>query len=91
MTFCQFFIFHDFSRPGFYFFHFPWFSMTVGALSEVSQSLKVMDIFRTLGSRSLSVSDMLHFSGKANTSIHGLERTTRLSSAVNSFVLLNLL
>ena len=27
MTFCQIFIFHDFSSPGFYFFHFPWFSM----------------------------------------------------------------
>ena len=31
-----------------------------------------MDIFRTLGSRSLSVAAMLNFSGKANTSIHGL-------------------
>ena len=34
--------------------------------------LKVMDIFRTLGSGSLSVTAMLDFSGKANTSIHGL-------------------
>ena len=34
--------------------------------------LKVMDIVRTLGSRSLSVNAMLNFSGKANTSIHGL-------------------
>ena len=32
--------------------------------------LKVMDIFRTLGSVSLSVTTMLDFSGKANTSIH---------------------
>ena len=31
-----------------------------------------MDIFRTLGSRSLSVTATLHCSGKANTSIHGL-------------------
>ena len=31
-----------------------------------------MDIFRTLGSGSLSVTAMLDFSGKANTSIHGL-------------------
>ena len=31
-----------------------------------------MDIFRTLGSGSLSVSPMLDFSGKANTSINGL-------------------
>ena len=31
-----------------------------------------MDIFRTLGSRSLSVTAMFNFSGKANTSIHGL-------------------
>ena len=33
---------------------------------------KVMDIFRTLGSGSLSVTAMLDFSGKANASIHGL-------------------
>ena len=32
-----------------------------------------MDIFPTLGSGSLSVTAMLDFSGKANTSIHGLE------------------
>ena len=31
-----------------------------------------MDIFRTLGSISLSVTPMLNFSGKANTSIHGV-------------------
>ena len=31
-----------------------------------------MDIFRTLGSRTLSVTAILNFSGKANTSIHGL-------------------
>ena len=31
-----------------------------------------MDIFRTLGSGSLSVTAMLDFSGKASTSIHGL-------------------
>ena len=31
-----------------------------------------MDIFRTLRSGSLSVTDMLGFSGKANTPIHGL-------------------
>ena len=31
-----------------------------------------MDIYRTLGSRSLSVTALLNFSGKANTSIHGL-------------------
>ena len=31
-----------------------------------------MDIFRTLASRSLSVTAMLSFSGKASTSIHGL-------------------
>ena len=31
-----------------------------------------MDIYRTLGSRSLSVTALLIFSGKANTSIHGL-------------------
>ena len=31
-----------------------------------------MDIFQTLGSGSLSVTAMLDFSGKANTSIHGL-------------------
>ena len=35
MFFRQIFIFHDFSRFGFYFFifhGFPWFSMTVGTL-----------------------------------------------------------
>ena len=32
----------------------------------------LMDIFRTLGSGSLSVTAMLDFSGKANTSIHGI-------------------
>ena len=32
----------------------------------------VMDIFHTLGPGSLSVTAMLDFSGKANTSIHGL-------------------
>ena len=32
----------------------------------------ITDIFRTLGSGSLSVTAMLDFSGKANTSIHGL-------------------
>ena len=31
-----------------------------------------MDIFRTLGSGSLSVTAVFNFSGKANTSIHGL-------------------
>ena len=31
-----------------------------------------MDIFRNLGSGSLSVSAMLDYSGEANTSIHGL-------------------
>ena len=31
-----------------------------------------MDIYRTLGSRSLSVTALLNFSGKGNTSIHGL-------------------
>ena len=31
-----------------------------------------MDIFRTLSLRLLSVTAMLYFSGKANTSIHGL-------------------
>ena len=31
-----------------------------------------MDIFKTLGSGSLSATAMLDFSGKANTSIHGL-------------------
>ena len=37
-------------------------------------------MFRTLGSRSLSVTTMLNFSGKANTSIHGLKEddTARL-------------
>ena len=34
--------------------------------------LRVMDILRTLGSGLLSVTAMLDFSGKANTSIHGL-------------------
>ena len=33
---------------------------------------EVMDIFRTLGSRSLTVTAMLNFSGEANTSIDGL-------------------
>ena len=40
--------------------------------SQVAQTLKSMDIFRTLGSRSLSVTAMLNFSGKANTSIRSL-------------------
>ena len=40
--------------------------------SEVAQSLKSYGNFRTLGTRSLSVTAMLSFSGKANTSIHGL-------------------
>ena len=31
-----------------------------------------MDVFRTLGSRSLSITAMLYFSGKANTSINDL-------------------
>ena len=39
---------------------------------RVRSHWKVMDIFRTLGSWSLSVTAMLNFSGKANTSIHGL-------------------
>ena len=34
--------------------------------------MKTYMIFRTLGSGSLSVTVMLDFSGKANTSIHGL-------------------
>ena len=33
---------------------------------------KIMEIFRTLGSESLSVTAVLDFSDKANTSIHGL-------------------
>ena len=41
-------------------------------LSIRTVTKKVMDIFRTLGSGSLSVTAMLEFSGKAKTSIHGL-------------------
>ena len=40
--------------------------------SEVAQSLKSYDFFRTLGSRSLSVIAMVIFSCKANTPILGL-------------------
>ena len=42
-----------------------------------------MDISQTLGSRSLSVKAMLNFSGKANTSIHGLgeDDTDRFENA----------
>ena len=43
--------------------------------SQVAQTLKSMDILLTLGSRSLSVTVILNFSGKhgrANTSIQGL-------------------
>ena len=40
--------------------------------SEVVLSLKSYGHFSDLGSRSLSVTTMLDFSGKANTSIHGL-------------------
>ena len=44
---------------------------------------KVMNIFRTLGSGSLSVTAILDFSGKANTSIHGLgENDTARATAV---------
>ena len=44
-----------------------------------------MDIFRTLGSGSLSVTAMLDFSGKANTSIHGLgeDDTAKICPARN--------
>ena len=42
------------------------FQFHAGMLSSV------MDIYRILGSSSLSVSALLNFSGKANTSIHGL-------------------
>ena len=41
-------------------------------ICQPAQSLKVMDIFQTLGSRSLSVNAMLIFSGKTNTAIYGL-------------------
>ena len=40
--------------------------------SEVAVIKKLWTFFRTLGSWSLSVTAMLDFSGKANTSIHGL-------------------
>ena len=41
-----------------------------------------MDIFRTLGSGSLSVTAMLDFSGKENTSIYGLgEDDTTIKAA----------
>ena len=48
--------------------------------SDVSQSLKSYEHFSDLGVRSLSVTTMLNFSGKANTSIHGLgeDDTARL-------------
>ena len=39
-----------------------------------------MDIFRILGSGSLSVTAMLDFSGKANTSIHGLAEDVTAST-----------
>ena len=39
---------------------------------SVIQKFCLMNIFRILGSRSLSVTAMLNFSGKANTSIHDL-------------------
>ena len=41
-------------------------------LTARTQSLKIMDIFQTSGSRSLSVNAMLIFSGKTNTAIYGL-------------------
>ena len=40
--------------------------------SEVAQSLKSYRHFRTLRPGSLLVTAMLYFSGKTNTSIHGL-------------------
>ena len=40
--------------------------------SEVAQSLKIYDIFRTFGSGSLSVTAMLDCPGKANTPFYGL-------------------
>ena len=40
--------------------------------SDVAQSVKSYGHFRTLGLRSFSVTAMLNFSGKANTTIHGL-------------------
>ena len=48
-----------------------------------------MDIFRTLGSRSLSVNAMLNFSGKANTSIHGLGEDDTAKSSSGQFGGLN--
>ena len=49
---------------------------------------KVMDIFRTLGSGTLSVTAMLDFSGKTNTSIQGLreDETATISAAAASEV-----
>ena len=49
--------------------------------SEVAQSLKIMNIFRTFGSGSLSVTALLDFSGKANRGLHqstASKMTTRL-------------
>ena len=47
------------------------------ACSAQRSNSQIMEIFQTLGSGSLSVTDMLDFYGKANTSIHGLEGATR--------------
>ena len=56
-----------------------------------------MNIFRTLGTGSLSVTAMLDFSGKANTSIHGLgeddtanHRIISLAYLTEDFVLITL-
>ena len=45
---------------------------------------KNRDIFWTLGSRSLSVTTMLNFLGKANTSIHGLGEDDTAKSELHS-------
>ena len=51
--------------------------------TEVAQSLKSNDIFRTLSSGSLSLTAMLNFLGEANTSIHGLgEEDTAILGAL---------
>ena len=41
MTFCEMFIFHDFSRPGF-FFHFLWFSMIFHDSGNPVKALRVL-------------------------------------------------
>ena len=61
------------------------FQLHARMLSSVAlKSLQSYDIFRTLRSGSLSLTAMLDFSGKADTSIHGLRVDDSATSQPNT-------